>query len=226
MNLELVDDGLLDLGREFDFDPRAVLIPGSAFSLGSRQWVKRRPSVPGLVWRALFRETARMHRLRFALEFVGCAGVGVLAGVVLRHDDSLYFALIILGFGLCAGFLAHLILGLRARWRYHYVTICRFFSLALVAIFAFAMAVMATDRSDDKVARDYLLQIQPVIEDYRQTTGQYPDALSDLSHLPTPPVGFIYRRDRDRSSDNPESYRIDYFSEEYWSASGAWSDDN
>ncbi len=42
----------------------------------------------GLVGRAAFGETAGMHRLRFALEFVGCAAAGALAGAVFHHDDT------------------------------------------------------------------------------------------------------------------------------------------
>jgi hypothetical protein len=167
-----------------------------------------------------------MHRLRFALEFVGCAAGGALAGAVLRHDDNLYFALIILGFGLCAGFLAHLMLGLRARWRYHYVTICRFYALALVAIISFALVVVVTDKADKQVAHDYLALIQPQLEDFRQTNGHYPNVLGDVRGLPAPPAGFIYRRDDGSTRENGDTYRIDYFSEEYWSGSRQWFDDD
>jgi hypothetical protein len=179
-----------------------------------------------LVVRATFGETARMHRLRFALEFIGCAAGGALAGAVFRHSDALYMALFVLGFGLCAGFLAHLVIGLRARWRYHYVAICRFYALALVAIVGFALVANATNRADKQVARDYLKQIQPQLEDYHQINGHYPDALSDIPQLPPAPAGFIYQREKDRVPENPDTYRIDYFSEEYWSATQQWQDDD
>ena len=164
-----------------------------------------------------------MHRLRFALELIGCAAFGALAGAVFRHSDTLYGALFVLGFGLCAGFLAHLILGLRARWKYHYVTICRFYALALVGLIAFTVIANSASHADKQVARDYLAQIQPQLEDYLQTNGHYPDKLDEIHGLPAPPPGFIYWRAGDREPDN---YRIDYFNEEYWSATKQWQDDD
>jgi hypothetical protein len=167
-----------------------------------------------------------MHRVRFALEFVGCAAAGALVGAVFRHSDTLFLALVVLGFGLCAGFLAHLVLGLRARWRFHYVTICRFFALSLAAIVSFGVIANATDKSDKQVARDYLMQIKPRLEGYRENNGHYPDALNEISGLPAPPVGFIYLREKDTNPDNADTYQIDYYSMEYWSGSGEWFDDD
>ncbi len=167
-----------------------------------------------------------MHRVRFAVEIVGCAAIGALAGVIFRHNSVLFTVAFVLGFGLCAGFLAHMVLGLRGRWRFHYVAICRFFSLALAGIVCFAAIGNVTDKSDKQAARDYLREIKPRIDDYWQTYGHYPDSLSEISGLPAPPPGFIYLREKDAMPGGPDTYRIDYFSLEYWSGTQQWFDDD
>ena len=147
-----------------------------------------------------------------------------MAGIFFRYNDPLPVA--VLGFGLCAAFLAHLVLGLRARWRFHYVTICRFFVLVLTMLLCFAAVSNATFRADRQAGRAYLEQIKPHLEDYRQNNGHYPDDLSDIPNLPTPPSGFLYRREKDPQPGNPDTYRIDYNSQEYWSGTGEWIDDD
>jgi hypothetical protein len=167
-----------------------------------------------------------MHRVRFAVEFVGCAAIGALAGILFGHFDALFVGVTIVGFGLCAGFLAHLLLGLWGRWRFHYVMICRFFALVLVGILCFVGVASTTGKANKQAARDYLEQIKPHLEDYRQNNGHYPDALSEVPGLPAPPSGFYYRREKDPLPENPDTYRVDYYSLEYWSGNQQWFDDD
>jgi hypothetical protein len=164
-----------------------------------------------------------MHRLRFAAVLVACAAIASLLGVMFRHNDGLFLAVLILGIGLSAAFLAHLVLGLCARWKFHYVTICRFFALILAAIACFFIFANLTNKTDKQAARDYLKQIQPKLETYHANFGHYPDALDQLPSLPKPPAGFFYYREKDPS---PDTYFIDYFSLEYSSATGQWFDDD
>ena len=106
-------------------------------------------------------------------------------------------------------------------------------SLAIVILVSSLPAVVlwTVDRlnysnADKKAAKTYVEIIKPRLESFRRVSGHYPDSLKEIAGLPPIPSGLTYKRELDPYPSNPDTYRIDYDSLEYWSNSGQWFDDD
>ena len=98
-----------------------------------------------------------------------------------------------------------------------------FWIFAIICYYAFGGLI--DNHAGDKTAKAYVEKIKSPLESFREASGHYPDTLQEVASLPPPPLGLTYKRELGRYPGNPDTYRIDYDSLDYWSGSGQWFDD-
>jgi hypothetical protein len=148
----------------------------------------------------------------------------VIGGYILRDQPLWFLPLLCLAAGFYAALVSHMFIGLIPRWRNHFLSVGCFCILVILFLSAYLASSFHFWSRDKQMARDYVAAVQPRLEDFRKTHGQYPNSLSEVDSLPATPVGLAYNHEHNGGKD---TYRFHYWNTcEYWSGTGQWVDDD
>jgi len=161
--------------------------------------------------------------VRFWLKLLLLLPIAIAVGYLLRHDPLFSMIPTALGWVVFWVLSGNILLSVAPKYRRYFWPVSKFCVIVLVLVAAFDITICHFYVRDLKNAKDYVEVIKPRLEEFRDRTGHYPHALTEIAALPSPPAGLTYDQDTKSDGDN---YEITYFGSIYSSWTGQWFDDD